>query len=68
MIQKSEEEFLNLVQTAAQQMRNGNFVAKDILVRKLFSNLILDEKDKLSVSVNPDLEGLIVDDIFLVVE
>ena len=67
-ILQSEEEFLNLVQTAAQQMRNGNFVAKDILARKLFSNLVLDEKDKLSVSVNPDLEGLIVDDIFLVVE
>jgi len=67
-ILQSEEEFLNLVQTAAQQMRNGNFVTKDILARKLFSNLVLDEKNKLSVSVNPDLEGLIVSDISLVVE
>lgn len=67
-ILQSEEEFLNLVQTAAQQMRNGNFVTKDILARKLFSNLVLDEKNKLSVSVNPDLEGLIVSNISLVVE
>lgn len=67
-ILQSEEEFLNLVQTAAQQMRNGNFVTKDILARKLFSNLILDEKNKLSVSVNPDLEGLILVDNSLMVE
>lgn len=58
-IKATKEEFLNLIQNIGKQMRNASPVEKDIIARKLFLNLIVDEQNKLSVICKPDFEGLI---------
>lgn len=67
-IKLAEQEFLKLTQTAAHHLKSGNYAEKDVAARKLFSNLFLDEKNNLSISVKPEFEGLILPKIGKMVE
>jgi len=67
-IKQTEQEFLDLLQTAANHLKYGSFAEKDVAARKLFSNLALDEKNSLSISVKPEFEGLILPKIGNMVE
>ncbi|MDO5480467.1 MAG: hypothetical protein Q4F58_02245 [Candidatus Saccharibacteria bacterium] len=55
----TETEFLNLLKNAPQQMRNYDFVGKDILLRSIFLNLQIDKQNKASFLCKPEFDGLI---------
>ena len=54
----TETEFLNLLKNAPQQMRNYDFVGKDILLRSIFLNLQIDKQNKASFLCKPEFDGL----------
>lgn len=55
----TETEFLNSLKNAPQQMRNYDFVGKDILLRSIFLNLQIDKQNKASFLCKPEFDGLI---------
>ena len=60
----SQQDFLNLIESIGKQMRNGNFVQKDQIVRILFSNLEIDDKKHIILTCNDAFAGLISDGYF----
>lgn len=58
-IKLTKEEFLNLIQNVGKQIRLANSVEKDIIVRSLFLNLVVDKENKLTLTCKPELDGLI---------
>lgn len=55
----TEQEFLNLLKNAPKQMRNYDFVGKDILLRSIFLNLQIDAQNKATFLCKPEFDGLI---------
>ena len=53
------KEFSNLLKNAKNKMRAGTVVEKDQIARALFSNLKIDNQNKLTYLLNPELDGLI---------
>ena len=54
----SEQEFLNLIESAGKQMRNGNFVQKDAIARLLLLNIKVDSQKRLIPIWNEAFRGL----------
>ena len=54
----SQQDFLNLIESAGKQMRNGNFVQKDAIARILLLNLKVDNEKRLIPIWNEAFEGL----------
>ncbi len=55
----TKEEFFKFLETADLQMRNGNFVEKDIVARALFSKLVIDNENKTTALYKTEFDGLI---------
>lgn len=55
----SEKEFLNLLKTAADEMRNRNMVGKDILFRKIFLNAQINKQNEVVFLCKPEFNNLI---------
>ena len=54
----SQQDFLDLIESAGKQMRNGNFVQKDAIARILLSNLKIDNEKRLIPIWNEAFKGL----------
>lgn len=59
LIKLNKKDFSNLLKTAKEQIRTGDLVQKDQIVKMLFSNLILDDKNKLTCILKKDFDGLL---------
>lgn len=55
----TKEDFLNLIQNGGRIVESGSFAEKDAIIRKLFLNIEIDDKNKASYLLKPELEGLI---------
>lgn len=55
----AEKEFLNLLKTAAEQMRTRDMAGKDILFRKIFLNARIDKQNRVIFLCKPEFNGLI---------
>ena len=55
----TKEELFEFLETADLQMRNGNFVEKDIVARALFSKLVIDNENKTTALYKTEFDGLI---------
>lgn len=55
----TKEEFLNLISTSGKRLKNGTFAEKDAIVRKLFLNLRLTDKNSLIYLCKPEFDGLL---------
>ena len=60
----TKDDFLNLVQNGGKIVESGNFEQKDAIIRKLFLNITIDNKNKVSYLCKSEVEGLIVGDNF----
>ena len=54
----TRDEFFNLVQTSGERVKKGTFAEKDAIVRKMFSNLRITDKNKLIYLCKPEFDGL----------
>lgn len=55
----TKDEFLNLISTSGERLKNGTFAEKDAIVRKLFLNLRLTDKNSLIYLCKPEFNGLL---------
>lgn len=55
----SEKDFLNLMKTVADEMRNRDMAGKDILFRKIFLNAHINKKNEVVFLCKPEFNGLI---------
>lgn len=55
----TREEFLNLISTSGERLKKGTFAEKDAIVRKLFLNLYLTDKNSLTYLCKPEFDGLL---------
>lgn len=53
-----EQDFLNLLKNASQQMRKLDFVGKDLLLRSIFLNLKIDKQNKVTFLCKPEFRDL----------
>lgn len=58
-IKLTKEEFLNLIATSGERLKSGTFAEKDAIVRKLFLNLRLTDKNSLIYLCKPEFDGLL---------
>lgn len=58
LFKMTEEEFSNLLKTAADKIQAADFVQKDQIVRILFSNLYVSQEKGPFLLCNPEFEGL----------
>ena len=54
----TRDEFFNLVQTSGDRIKKGTFAEKDAIVRKIFLNLRITDKNELIYLCNPEFDGL----------
>lgn len=55
----TEKEFLNLLKTAADEIRNRNMAGKDALFRKIFLNARINKQNEVVFLCKPEFNGLI---------
>ncbi len=58
-IKIAKEDFLNLLATSAEKLKNGTFAEKDAIVRIWFLNLRIGDKKEVSCLCKTELEGLV---------
>ena len=63
-VKLARDEFLNLLKTAAQRMKCGNFVEKDAVARTFFLNLKITDKNSLIYLCKPEFDGLLKSGVF----
>ena len=54
----NEQDFLNFLKNASQQMKELDFVGKDILFRSIFLNLKIDKQNKVTFLCKPEFDDL----------
>lgn len=55
----TEKEFLNLLETAADEIKDRNMPGKDVLFRKIFLNAQINKKNEVVFLCKPEFNGLI---------
>lgn len=58
-VKLTSEAFLNLMKTIEKQMKTGDVYKQDRLARILFSNITIDDKNKLTYLCKPEFDGLL---------
>lgn len=59
LLKLSKDDFLNFLSTSGKKLKNASFEVKDKILKNLFLNITINEKNEIFYLLKPEFEGLI---------